>query len=106
MKLLSIAHNFSKDKNQVDAQKTLLMNWWSALCDKKVKPIENAKVSFKLYNFKDYPDQVALKDFIYKEYVNKQGELYWAGTQYKSIDILCNDLAEQKLIAELLVEEI
>jgi hypothetical protein len=62
-------------------------------------------ISFNLYRFSDYPDQEEMKELVRTTYENSDGDLYWAGMKYESLELLIEELQEQKCIGELIIEE-
>jgi hypothetical protein len=94
----------NKDDTLRLAQDLVLEEWRAHLEHKKVPYIPNAKVSFKTYNFLEYPYQELLKNWVWKHFTNSFGGLCSFGTVYTDIDELIADLDVERKLMELTVE--
>jgi hypothetical protein len=86
------------------AQDLVLEEWRAHLEHKKVPYIPNAKVSFKTYNFLEYPYQEHLKNWVWKKFTNSFGDLCFFSNVYEDVDDLIADLDAEKKLIELTVE--
>ena len=104
-----IAHNFSTNTQQInyrEAFKDALTDLgidFNAYVD-EINIEKPLVLKFNYQKISEYPDQNEIKNFIYQEYVNSDGDLYWAGDKYESVEELMEALEDQKYIAELIVE--
>ena len=112
IKFLTLYHAFENvEQNLASAQDSLLYMWQRSLQLKNIKFIPEAKVEFRDYSFFEYPDQEKAKKEVSQAYGSsnskrrnsKAMEYWWCGTLYTDLDILYNELAEQKRFMELVI---
>ena len=61
----------------------------------------NGTVKFKEFKLKEYPVQEEAYSLIDKTYKNRNGEYYWCGTKYETLEDIFNALNKQKIIIEI-----
>lgn len=83
------------------AQDDLLSKWRNCIQTNNIKFISNAHIEFKDYAFNDYPGQERLKAEL--TYAYKDREYKYAGIEFYNIDSLCDMLAKDKRIMELVI---
>ena len=86
------------------AQDLILDEWRSHLERKKVPYVTEAKISFKTYELQKYPYQELLKNWIWKRFTNRFGDLCFRGNMYADVDELIKDLGVNHRLIELTVE--
>ena len=86
------------------AQDIVLEEWRSHIERKKVPYIAEAKVSFKTYEFQKYPYQELWKNWVWKRYTNRFGDLCFRGDIYTDVDELIGKLGVDHRLIELTVE--
>lgn len=86
------------------AQDFVLEEWRSHLEHKKVPFIQDAKVSFKTWEFSKYPYQELLKNWISKNYRNSWGTLCSFGAYYDTEEELIKVLDKRNKLMVLTVE--
>ena len=70
----------------------------------KVYPyFSGGMVTYNVWSLKEYQKHypVGLKQLIEANYMNSDGDFYWAGDYYKSYEDILEDLNQQKVILEL-----
>lgn len=120
IKFLTLYHNFNREEDLIEAQRSLLFKWWEntsgCLSSKKSKHsleipfISEAKIEFKEYSFFDYYDLEKTKEYVKNSYECKRKkkdgggiEYWWCGEQYPDLETLYKALAEQKRFMELTI---
>lgn len=65
-------------------------------------------VTYNVWSLKEYQKHysVGLKQLIEANYMNSDGDFYWAGDYYKSYEDILEDLNQQKVILELNVNNL
>lgn len=97
---VKIGHKFTNLRSY-DPREALLYELSKAIRNDELKS-DKLKLEFKTLQFNEYPNGKAVVD---TEYRNHDGELYWCGTKYDTIDELIAELSEQKYFEVLTVEE-
>ena len=102
---LAVYSQLTKEEDTLRlAQDLVLEEWRSHLERKKVPYITEAKVSFKTYEFQKYPYQELLKNWVWKGYTNRFGNLCFRGDIYTDVDELICELGINHRLIELTVE--
>lgn len=110
IKFLTLYHNFDNlESSLISAQKDLIFDWWSAITNKNIKFIPEARITFKDYSLQEFYDQDKAKKYIQKTYGHKdkntkQYVYFWSGEKYPSLDAIYEALSKQKRFMELIIE--
>lgn len=98
----------TEQENKLAIYRALLSRFESACWKDELKewnPCQNVKLKFAWYKVKDYPDKEVARKYLTETYTNDDGDIYFAGEKYDTIDDLIEDFKDYKVIAELTVEE-
>jgi hypothetical protein len=102
---LAAYHEFDDAAYTMRLAQSLVLEEWRAYLDhKKIPFIPEAKVSFKTWEFKKYPYQELLKNWVWKHFTNSFGALCSFGNVYDNVEELIADLDREKRLIELTVE--
>ena len=94
--------------SKMEAQDDLLYSWRRALQNNQITFIPKAQITFKDYDFFEYPDQEKSRRFIQKSYGLYDRKIeplqyFWACNYYSDLDTLYETMAKQKRFMELAI---